>query len=53
MKSMGKNQPVRCPKCRSTSKKLWLDIDRVPPFNEWVQPPIDARRHLSKPLDWN
>lgn len=53
MKSMGKNQPLRCPKCRRTSEKLWLEIARVPPFNDWVQPPTDARRHLAKPLDWN
>ena len=53
MKSMGKNQPVRCPKCRRTSEVLWLEIKRNPPFDNWVQPPNDARRHLSKPLDWN
>ena len=53
MKSMGKNQPLRCPKCRQTSDKLWLEIERVPPSKNWVQPPIDARRHLAKPLDWN
>ncbi|MAK20347.1 MAG: tRNA(Ile2) 2-agmatinylcytidine synthetase, partial [Euryarchaeota archaeon] len=53
MKSMGKNQPVRCPKCRQISDKLWVEIERVPPSKDWVQPPIDARRHLAKPLDWN
>lgn len=53
MKSMGKNQPVRCPKCRRTSQTLWLEIERLPPSKDWLQPPIDARRHLSRPLDWN
>jgi tRNA(Ile2)-agmatinylcytidine synthase len=53
MKSMGKNQAVRCPKCRRTSQILWLEIERKPPFDNWVQPPNDARRHLAKPLDWN
>ena len=53
MKSMGKNQLVRCPKCRRISQTLWLEIERIPPSKDWLQPPIDARRHLSKPLDWN
>lgn len=52
MKSMGKNQPVRCPKCRDKSPKLWLEETRVPPFRNWVQAPLDSRRHLTRPLEW-
>ena len=53
MKSMGKGQSVRCPKCRNISKEVWIEKTRVPPFSKWVQPPMDSRRHLSKPLDWD
>lgn len=53
MKSMGKNQAVRCPKCREKSDILWIETDRIPPTCEWVQAPLDSRRHLTRPLDWN
>ena len=53
MKSMGKNQPVRCPKCRIKSEILWIDEVRKPPYETWVQAPLDSRRHLTKPLEWN
>jgi tRNA(Ile2) C34 agmatinyltransferase TiaS len=23
-----------------------------PPFEAWVEPPTDARRHLARPLAW-
>ena len=52
MKSMGKNQSVRCPKCKSKSDELWIEIKRLPPFLNWVQAPVNSRRHLSKPLEW-
>ena len=53
MKSMGKNQGVRCPKCRDRSDKLWDEITRTPPFEDWVQAPNDSRRHLTRPLEWD
>lgn len=52
MKSMGKNQSVRCPKCRDKSEQKWMDISRNPPSLGWVQAPLDSRRHLTRPLDW-
>ncbi|MAU73821.1 MAG: hypothetical protein CMA22_01065 [Euryarchaeota archaeon] len=53
MKSMGKNQPVRCPKCREKSDQLWTEVSRTPPMTGWVQAPMDSRRHLTKPLEWS
>jgi|TARA_B100001741_G_scaffold311056_1_gene311475 tRNA(Ile2)-agmatinylcytidine synthase len=50
MKSMGKGQGVRCPKCKARSDELWSNEERVPPFRGWVQPPADKRRHLAKTL---
>ena len=29
-----------------------LDEIRIPPFTNWVQAPLDARRHLTRPLEW-
>ncbi len=52
LKSMGKNQQLRCPKCRQQYAQSWNLIVRKPPFTDWVQPPSDARRHLAKPLNW-
>jgi tRNA(Ile2)-agmatinylcytidine synthase len=52
MKSMGRNQPVRCPKCRIKSDVVWSEQNRIPPFTDWVQAPLNSRRHLSKPLEW-
>lgn len=51
MKSMGRNQGLRCKKCNITTDRGWIDIERIPPFQDWVQPPPSSRRHLSKPLD--
>jgi len=53
MKSMGQNQPVRCPKCRTRSEQKWIETPRVPPTLDWVQAPLDSRRHLTRPLEWN
>lgn len=53
MKSMGRNQGLRCKKCNITSDKGWVEVERTPPFTDWVQPPPSSRRHLSKPLDEN
>lgn len=51
MKSMGKNQGLRCKKCNLTSDRGWVEVQRIPPFQDWVQPPPSSRRHLSKPLE--
>ena len=52
LKSMGKNQLLRCPKCRKKFADQWINIERNPPFSNWVQPPKDSMRHLSKPITW-
>jgi len=52
LKSMGKNQPLRCPKCRKQFPASWDLIQREPPYVGWVQPPKDSMRHLAKPLTW-
>lgn len=51
MKSMGKNQGLRCKRCNLTSDRGWVEVERIPPFQNWVQPPPSSRRHLSKPLE--
>lgn len=50
MKSMGRNQGLRCPSCRYKAPKDWVDIEASPPFADWVEPPASARRHLARPL---
>ncbi len=52
LKSMGTNQDLRCPKCKARSPTRWQEVNRIPPFSGWVQPPSDSMRHLSKPIDW-
>jgi tRNA(Ile2)-agmatinylcytidine synthase len=52
LKSMGRNQDLRCPKCKKRSPSRWQEVNRIPPFSDWVQPPSDSMRHLSKPIDW-
>ena len=52
MKSMGAGQGIRCPKCKRREGDEWIDIPGLPPFTTWVEPPVDARRHLSRPLEW-
>ena len=53
MKAMGANQGVRCPECKAKQSKPWSEIEREVALNVWVQPPIDARRHLARPLEWD
>ena len=53
MKSMGRNQDLRCPKCKTKSPNYWHEVNRIPPFENWVQPPSDSMRHLSRPIDWS
>lgn len=53
MKSMGAGQGCRCPKCRVRTDDKWTELPRIPPYPSWVQPPLDARRHLAKPLEWD
>ncbi|MBL6742866.1 MAG: DUF1743 domain-containing protein [Candidatus Poseidonia sp.] len=52
LKSMGTNQGLRCPSCRRRFEDGWIDIVALPPFEGWVEPSTDARRHLARPLDW-
>ena len=52
LKSMGKGQGLRCPSCKARTPDTWLDVPIQPPFIEWVEPPMDARRHLARPLAW-
>jgi tRNA(Ile2)-agmatinylcytidine synthase len=52
MKSMGKGQGCRCPKCKQRTDDAWDSVARIPPAESWVQPPVDARRHLARPLEW-
>ena len=53
MKSMGRGQGLKCPSCGSKCEDKWIEIPRIPPFNNWVQPPLDSMRHLAKPTDWD
>lgn len=53
MKSMGANQGVRCPSCKHRLDDVWEDVPVDCPFVEWVEPHVDARRHLSRPLEWS
>ena len=53
MKSIGRSQGLKCPICKATCEDRWDETPRVPPFNNWVQPPLDSMRHLAKPTDWN
>ncbi len=52
MKSMGLNQGVRCPKCKSKSDVEWEYTNRVCPYLNWIQPPYDKRRHLAEDLSF-
>ena len=53
MKSMGRNQGLRCPKCKRRSEDAWVDVEAHPPYESWVEPPASARRHLARPLAWD
>ena len=48
MKSAGKGQGLRCPKCGHTDEDRWIGDAVVP--TGWVQPPLDRRRHLAPDL---
>ena len=52
MKSMGKGQGVRCPICKTRQDEVWIE-GQTRKSSAWTQPPMDARRHLAKPLEWN
>ena len=52
MKSMGRNQGLRCPRCKWKCGDSWEDVVVKPPFEGWVEPPASSRRHLSRPLSW-
>ena len=52
MKSMGAGQGIRCPKCKRRQADDWVNIPCSPPSTSWVEPPVDARRHLARPLEW-
>ena len=47
MKSLGRNQGLRCPSCGSLEENRW-ECDWVE--HDWVEPPASERRHLAKPL---
>ncbi|MDP6869690.1 MAG: DUF1743 domain-containing protein [Candidatus Poseidoniaceae archaeon] len=53
MKSMGQNQGIRCPECKNISSDEWIEVERIPPFEGWVQPDYDSRRHLAGDLSTN
>lgn len=52
MKSMGTGQGLRCPKCKTRHPDAWIEVARPIEVHEWVEPPVDARRHLARPLAW-
>jgi len=49
MKSAGQKQGLRC-SCGAVCDDLWVEEERKPPFQGWIQPPPDSRRHLAKPI---
>ena len=52
MKSMGSGQGVRCPICKHRSGDDWVSVESKPPYESWVEPEVDGRRHLARPLEW-
>ena len=52
MKSMGTDQGVRCPTCKARHPDAWIEVNRQLETHAWVEPPVDARRHLARPLGW-
>lgn len=52
MKTMGAGQGLRCPSCKHRVADSWDDVEAEPPHLGWVEPPMDARRHLARPLSW-
>lgn len=53
LKSMGRGQGLRCPRCKNRSSDRWEEQKTAPPFEGWVEPPHGARRHLARPLAWD
>ena len=51
-KSMGKDQGVRCPSCGERFKASWEYSSTMEIEGSWSQPPLDSRRHLAKPVEW-
>jgi len=52
MKSMSSGQGVRCPICKHRSGDDWVSVESKPPYESWVEPEVDGRRHLARPLEW-
>ncbi len=52
LKTMGTGQGLRCPSCKVRSEDRWEPVPVQPPSTGWVEPPMDARRHLARPLSW-
>ena len=52
-KSMGKDQGVRCPRCGERFKASWEYSSTDNLEGIWSQPPLDSRRHLAKPIEWD
>lgn len=50
MKSAGKDKRYRCKKCGTSSDEPILKKDTRYVAKGWYEPPVAARRHLSKPL---
>ena len=50
MKSLGKGQGSRCPRCKSKTDTKFIYSKRENMPQGWVQPPYDKRRHLAKDL---
>ncbi|MGI6008818.1 MAG: TiaS agmantine-binding domain-containing protein [Methanomethylophilus sp.] len=50
MSSAGKGQGYRCRKCGARSKEAVMRKAVRPVVPGWYEPPVEARRHLSKPL---
>lgn len=53
LKSMGAGQGLRCPSCKERSVDAWVEVPAHPPADGWVEPEVDARRHLARPLEWD
>ena len=51
-KSQGRNQPLRCPSCKSTTEATWIGDQHGGVDQSWKQAPADSRRHLSRPLEF-
>ncbi|NLK25434.1 MAG: DUF1743 domain-containing protein [Euryarchaeota archaeon] len=50
MKSVGANQGYRCRKCGTRAREAETELEERTVSTGWYEPPVCARRHLSKPL---